>query len=197
MYVFLTMFGHYVAGGPLDALINNVGTNIRKATTDYTQNEFHEVMKTNWESAFHLSQLVYPHLKLSAKEENGPSLVFISSVAGGPTAMFSGTVYAATKASMNQFTRNLACEWGRIGIRVNCVAPWYTNTPLAKQVLQNDDFRNKVIARTPMGRVGEAEEVANLAVFLALPAASYITGQTVAVDGGYSVHGFYMYDENE
>lgn len=180
-------------GGSLDILVNNVGTNIRKSTVDYTEEEFKTVMSTNWESAFHMTQLAHPLLQKGAGNSESTSVVFVSSVAGGPTAMYSGSVYAATKAAMNQFARNLACEWGRDGIRVNAVAPWYTNTPLARQVLKDEEFRGKVLTRTPLGRVGEPEEVADLVAYLVMPASGYVTGQTVAVDGGYSVHGMYMY----
>jgi Tropinone reductase 1 len=86
-----------------------------------------------------------------------------------------------TKAALVQLTRNLAVEWASLNIRVNCVAPWYIRTPLAETVLKNEDFRNSVIGRTPMGRVGEPEEVAAAAAFLfaaaPVPAA-------LAVDGG-------------
>jgi len=185
--------------GKLTILVNNVGTNIRKPTVEFSEDDFHNVMKTNWESAFHMSQLSYPFL-LNHAEASGtppppghlaPSVVFISSVAGGPTAMFSGSVYSATKAAMNQFAKNLACEWGPQGIRVNSVCPWYTKTPLANQVLKDESFKATVLSHTPLGRVAEAHEVADLVAFLSMPASSYITGQNVAVDGGYSVLGMY------
>lgn len=184
-------------GGELDILVNNVGTNIRIPTVEYSEEQFQHIMNTNWTSAFNLTQLSYPLLKNGAKRtDGGSSVVMVSSVAGGPTALRSGSVYGATKAAMNQFARNLACEWGRQGIRVNSVAPWYTRTDMVTQVLANQSFSKSVLGRTPMGRIGEPEEVARTIAFLTLPASSYITGQTLAVDGGYSVHGMFMYEDN-
>jgi Tropinone reductase 1 len=95
-----------------------------------------------------------------------------------------------SKAAMIQLTRNLAVEWASEGIRVNAVAPWYINTPLAGQVLSDPDYRRQVLDRTPMGRVGEVEECARAIAFLCMPASSYITGQCLAIDGGFSVYGF-------
>ena len=86
---------------------------------------------------------------------------------------------------------NLACEWAPDGIRVNCVAPWYIRTPLAEQVLQNETYKKSVLERTPMGRVGETNEVAGLVAFLCLPIAEYITGQVISVDGGFTRNGYY------
>jgi Tropinone reductase 1 len=95
-----------------------------------------------------------------------------------------------SKAALNQMTRNLAVEWAGDAIRVNAVAPWYTDTPLARQVLDDPTFEAEVLARTPLARIGRPEEVAAAVAFLCLPAAGYITGQTLAVDGGFSVFGF-------
>ena len=92
---------------------------------------------------------------------------------------------------MNQITKNLACEWAKDGIRVNSVAPWYINTDLAQQVLANADFKAQVLSRTPLQRVGEPHEVAGLVAFLCMPTAAYITGQTISIDGGMTVNGFY------
>ncbi|KXZ55681.1 hypothetical protein GPECTOR_2g1231 [Gonium pectorale] len=144
-------------GGKLDILVNNVGTNIRKPTVDYTEEDYSTIMRTNLESAYHLCQVCQPLLAASGNS----CVVFNSSVAGGPTAMRSGTLYAMTKAALNQLTKNLACEWAGAGIRVNTVAPWYTATDLALQVLQNESFKAEVLSRTPMRRIGQPEEVAD------------------------------------
>lgn len=171
----------------LDILVNNVGTNIRKKTVDYTETEFQYLLNTNLTSGFELSRLCYPLLK--AASQKPASVVNISSVAG-ITHLRTGSVYALSKAAMLQLTRNLAVEWAAEGIRVNAVVPWYTQTPLAEQVLQNPQYLAEVLSRTPLNRIAEAHEVAAVAAFLCLPAAAYITGQAICVDGGFSIFGF-------
>ena len=167
----------------LDILVNNVGTNIRKKTKDYTAEEFRLIMDTNFTSAFDLSKQLLPLLKASGKA----SVVFNSSVAG-INHIRTGSVYGATKAAMIQLAKNLAVEWAEHGIRVNAVAPFYIKTPFVEQILANKEFLQEIQDRTPMKRVGEPQEVADLVTFLCMPAASYITGQSIAIDGGFTVN---------
>lgn len=171
--------------GTLDILVNNVGTNIRKKTIDYSMAEFDEIMNTNLRSAFELSRLVYPLLKES---EQG-NIVNISSVAG-QMHVRTGSIYGMTKAALIQLTKNLAGEWAQDGIRVNAVAPWYIKTPLAETVLKNQEYYNEVVLRTPMKKVGNPEDVAAAVAFLCMPSAAYITGQCISVDGGFTIYGF-------
>jgi Tropinone reductase 1 len=132
-----------------------------------------------------MSQLAYPFLKKSGNAR----VINISSVSG-LKHLRTGVIYAMSKAAMIQFTKNLAVEWAPDNILVNCLAPWYIKTPLAEAVLKNPEYLKDVLDRTPLGRVGEPEEVAATAAFLCMPASSYITGQCLAVDGGFSVYGF-------
>ena len=103
-----------------DVLVNNVGTNIRKAPEEYSREDFQKLIAVNLESAFSLSQMALGPLRAAG----GGAIILISSVAGGPTAMFSGAIYAMTKAAMNQLVKNLACDWAKYGIRTVAVAPW-------------------------------------------------------------------------
>ncbi|KAM3314243.1 hypothetical protein ACQJBY_033224 [Aegilops geniculata] len=166
--------------------VNNVGTNIRKPTTEFSAEDYSFLMATNLESAYHLCQLAHPLLKASGLG----SIVFISSVCG-LVAVFSGTLYAMTKGAINQLTKNLACEWAKDGIRTNSVAPWYITTSLTEGLLANKEFEASVVSRTPLGRVGEPGEVSSLVAFLCMPGSTYITGQTISVDGGMTVNGLY------
>jgi Tropinone reductase 1 len=95
-----------------------------------------------------------------------------------------------SKAALIQMTKNCAVEWAPDEIRVNAIAPWYIDTPLARQVMEDEQYFADILDRTPMGRVGEPEEVARAVAFLCMSSAGYITGQCLAIDGGFSVYGF-------
>ncbi|KAA5540154.1 SDR family oxidoreductase [Adhaeribacter rhizoryzae] len=171
--------------GKLDILVNNVGTNIRKSTDNYLDTDYNLLLETNLKSAFHLCQLAYPLLK----QQPLSRIINISSVAG-LRHVRTGAIYGMTKAALNHLSRYLAVEWAPDNILVNAIAPWYIQTPLAESVLKNPEYLQAVLNRTPLKRIGTPEEVAAAAAFLCMPAASYITGQCLAVDGGFSVQGF-------
>ncbi|CAE7028129.1 TR1, partial [Symbiodinium sp. CCMP2456] len=177
-------------GPELDILVNNCGINIRKRAEDYTEADFEEIFNTNFMSCMRLSRAVLPLLRKASESSGragGAAIVNVSSVAG-TGHIPSGFPYAASKAAMNQMTRNLAVEWARFGIRVNAVAPGAIATPLVAKANPTyiEDFRQ----RKPLGRLGDVMEVARPIAFLASDAAAFITGQTLHVDGGFTVTSF-------
>lgn len=175
------------SGSACKAAVNNVGRNTAKSTLAYTDEEYDAISSTNLKATYQTCQLAHPLLKAAGQS----SIVMISSVAGGPASVKSGTVYAMTKAGMDQLTKNLCCEWAADGIRVNSVKPWYTDTPLVQRITQDKEAMVQVQARTPMSRIAQPSEVSGLVAFLCSAAASYITGTCISVDGGLACNGWW------
>ncbi len=171
----------------LDILVNNAGTNIRKKAVEYSSEEYRGIRELNMDAVFEICRLAHPLLKASGDA----SVVNVVSVAAF-RHLGTGIPYAMTKAAVAQMTRGLAAEWAKDGIRVNAVAPWYIRTPLAEPVLRDPARLEKILATTPLGRIGEPAEVASVAAFLCMPAAAYVTGQSIIVDGGFSVAGVFQ-----
>ena len=172
-------------GNGLQVLVNNAGSNVRRATMDYADAEWRAIFEANVFSAWELCRLAYPQLR----EHPGAAIVNVGSVSGA-IHVRTGAPYGMSKAALHQLTRNLACEWAEDGVRVNAVAPWYIRTRRTSAKLADPDYLDEVLERTPMGRIGEPEEVAAAVAFLCLPASSYITGECIAVDGGFLRYGF-------
>lgn len=172
-------------GVGLDLLVNNAGGNLTRAAVDYTEDEWREIFEINLFSAFELCRYAHPLLA----QHPASAIVNVGSVSG-LTHVRSGAPYGMAKAALHQMTRNLASEWAEDGIRVNSVAPWYIRTRRTSGLLADPDYLDEVLQRTPLGRIGEPEEVAAAVAFLCLPAAGYVTGECIAVDGGFLRHGF-------
>jgi len=172
-------------GDGLNLLVNNAGSNTRRAAVDYSEDEWRSIFETNLYSAWELSRCAYPLLTRHATS----AIVNVGSVSG-LTHVRTGAAYGMSKAALHQLTRNLACEWAEDGVRVNSVAPWYIRTRRTSDALADPDYYEEVIARTPMRRVGEPNEVAAAIAFLCLPASSYVSGECIAVDGGFLRYGF-------
>lgn len=171
--------------GRVDILVNNAGMNIRTQALEVTDEEWEMIMNTNLKSAFMMSQTVARKMK----ELGGGKIINIASVAGA-VALRTGVAYGASKAALMHMTRVLSMEWGKYGIRVNAIGPWYFKTPLTEKLLNDPRYLNEILDRTPMKRVGELEDLVGPAVFLASDASNYVTGQVLMVDGGMSVFGF-------
>ncbi|PKR78811.1 2-deoxy-D-gluconate 3-dehydrogenase [Halalkalibacillus sediminis] len=171
---------------PIDILVNNAGMNIRSEALNVTEEEWSQIIDTNMKSALFLSQYVARNLK-----ERGAKgkIISISSV-GGVTALRTGVVYAMTKAALIQMTKTLSLEWGKYGINVNAIGPWYFPTALTEELLKNEQYVQDIVDRTPLERIGKLEEIAGPAVFLASDASNYMTGQALMVDGGMTIYGF-------
>lgn len=166
--------------GPIDVLVCNAGVQGPAGSmTSVTSNEWKQVMDINLRSAFKLSSLVAANMA----ERGHGSIILVSSIAGlrGNSAI---GLYGISKAGLAQLARNLAVEWGPSGVRANAISPGLIRTPFASVLMNDNQFMERRLSLTPLRRVGEPEEVAGAAIFLASAASGFVTGQNLVVDGG-------------
>jgi gluconate 5-dehydrogenase len=169
--------------GPITILVNNAGIHLKKAATDTTTQEFQALLDTHVLGAFRFSSAIVPHM---VKAGHG-SIVFMSSMTaliGMPQVI----AYSAAKSAYLGMVRTLACELGPNAIRVNAIVPGWIDTPMLARAINNDEERKqRILTRTPLGRFGRPEDIGWAVAFLSSPAAQFITGAVLPIDGGASV----------
>jgi NAD(P)-dependent dehydrogenase (short-subunit alcohol dehydrogenase family) len=170
--------------GGVDILVNAAGRTARKPTAEVTETEWIEIFDTNLIGILRACQSFYEPLKQSGRGK----IINIASLASF-VAFHEVAAYGASKAGVLALTRSLGAEWARDGINVNALVPGVFPTELNAELLNGTERGREILTRTPMRRFGNPEELTGAAVFLASDAASFITGQTIAVDGGYLASG--------
>ena len=165
----------------LDILVNNAGVTSGGPPQHLDDETWDRVLDTNLRAVFQCCRAAHPLLR-----ERGGKIINIGSeysLFGSPL----GVPYAASKGGVVQLTRSLAVAWARHDIQVNAIIPGWISTDMTAPVEEREAFRDTIIARTPAGRFGEPDELAGTAVFLASSASDFVTGQSLPVDGGYSI----------
>jgi 2-dehydro-3-deoxy-D-gluconate 5-dehydrogenase len=171
--------------GGLDALVCGAGTNRRMPPQDLTLDDWNTVIDANLKSVFLTCRALYPLLK-----ECGDGRIVTVGSMMSVLANEVSSAYAAAKGGVVQFTRSLAVSWAQDGIRANTILPGWIDTPLTRQAREDiPGLDERVTGRTPLGRWGRPEEMAGTVLFLASPAARFVTGAAIPVDGGYLMRG--------
>lgn len=172
--------------GPVDILVNNAGIAIGAPPEDISEADWDAVLDTNLKSVFWCCQDAFDDLKDQSVSGHPGKIINIASL----YSTFGGarvTSYSASKGGIVQMTKALAVAWARNQIQVNAIIPGWIDTDLTKAVKKDQPFYQNILARTPAGRLGEPDEMAGAAVFLASKSANFVTGVALPVDGGYSV----------
>lgn len=167
--------------GRLDVLVNNAGISGGGPPERIDEATWDAVLDTNLRAVFQACQLAHPLLRASAGK-----VINI----GSEYALFGSpfvTPYSVSKGGVLQLTKSLAIAWARHDIQVNAIIPGWISTDMTAIVEENDELRESILVRTPAGRFGDPDDLAGAAVFLASPASDFVTGQSLAVDGGYSI----------
>ena len=181
-------FGQAVAEhfGKIDVWVNNAGIHFPKPSLEVTEDDWNSTVNVNLRGYFFASQFAARQM---IAQGTGGSIINIGSV-NSSIVTIGETVYAATKAGISKLTENLAREWGPEGIRINCIAPGSIPTLMNKEQYADLRVHQAMCDKLPLRRRGEADEIADAVLYMASPYASYITGQTLYVDGGLTiVHG--------
>jgi NAD(P)-dependent dehydrogenase (short-subunit alcohol dehydrogenase family) len=168
----------------VDILVNAAGYTLKKPTVEITEAEWAAIFDTNLNGALRTCQVFYESLK-----ESGRGRVINIASLSSFLAFKDVAAYSASKTALLSLTRSLACEWARDGISVNAIVPGVFPTELNQALIMGTERGKELLMRTPMGRFGKAEEVVGAAVLLASDGAAFITGQAIAVDGGYLASG--------
>ncbi len=172
------------AFGAIDILVNNAGVVVGADFLDLDPAEFERVIKVNLTGYFLTGQAVARHMVERIHSGGPPGTIINVSSVNAVLAIADQVPYTVSKGGINQLTKVMALSLAQYGIRVNGIGPGSIMTELLESVTGNPEARNKILSRTPLGRIGEPSEVASVAAFLASDEASYITGQTIYVDGG-------------
>jgi NAD(P)-dependent dehydrogenase (short-subunit alcohol dehydrogenase family) len=167
--------------GRIDTLVNVAGVNRRKPALDVTEEDYDFISDINLKGAFLLSQSVGRHMV----ERRSGSQINIASI-NTDRPLVNVLPYAMSKAGMGHMTRGLAAEWGPHGVRVNAIAPGFILTDLTQKLWSNPTMRAWGEGNTPLGRLGQPQDLIGAAIFLASPASAFMTGQTLFVDGGFT-----------
>lgn len=169
--------------GKIDILMNNAGLNHREPVVDYPEEAWDLVISTNLKGYFLVAQAVAPHM---LKRGYG-KIINMSSILG-KIALQNQLAYASAKGGVVQMTKVMALEWAKQGIRVNAIGPTYFETEMVKPIRDDPERFNFINQRTPMGRWGHLPEMEGVVIFLAAPASDFITGQTIYIDGGWTIY---------
>jgi 2-dehydro-3-deoxy-D-gluconate 5-dehydrogenase len=171
--------------GRVDILINNAGINIRKQPEQLTPAEWRDVLSINLDGAFYCAQAVHPVMA----KAGGGKIINIGSMLSIFGTSFA-TAYAASKGGIVQMTKSLAIAWAKDNIQVNAVLPGWIDTELTQKArVEVDGLHDRVLSRTPAARWGTPADFRGIATFLASPAADFVTGTAIPVDGGFSIQG--------
>jgi 2-deoxy-D-gluconate 3-dehydrogenase len=168
--------------GRLDVLVNNAGLNIPQGVFDVDEASWDDVIDTNLKGTFFAAQAAARHM---VDRGEGGRIVNVASQAG-VVGIENRSAYGASKGGAVLLTKVLAIELAQYGITVNAVAPTFITTELSRSTLEDPVWRERILSRIPLGRVGEVEDVAAATVYLASPAARMVTGHTLLVDGGWT-----------
>ena len=166
--------------GRLDILVNCVGTHIEKPAEELTAEDWDQVHDTNLRGAFLLSQAAGRQMITQKRGKQ----IHISSVRSLLGIRRGFAAYTSSKAGMNLLVKQLATEWAQYGINVNGIAPTFVRNELVRHYLEDESFYNALVSRIPLTRVGEPLDIVGATVFFATPAADFITGQILFIDGG-------------